>query len=200
MTEETRTGKTAEVDIVKSDEVLIAENESRMVRTVDKEGEGDDVVTTKHKRPGTMVLYKPTERQGYVPRTVSASSIRLLLIQGWKEVCPDCGKRHLDKNGVDSTDPNLCSAREPVKVRVCRVCEKRIYDNQGFLALTNEGELHDPNIIEDEHYYGTSPEQRTLAALNLHYWTRHPREAQMMNLPPVPDGLKDMVEGTKRAL
>jgi hypothetical protein len=200
MTEETRTGKTASVDIVKSDEVLIAENEGKMVRTLDTEGEGADQVKTSHRRPGTLVMYKPTERQGYVPRTVSASAIRLLLNQGWKEVCPDCGQRHVNADGVESTDPNLCEARPPVKVRVCRVCRKRIYDNQGFLALKEDGDLDDPNVIDDEQYTRTSPEQRTLAALNLHYWTRHPREAQMMDLPPVPDALKSMVEGVRAAI
>ncbi|KKN27942.1 hypothetical protein LCGC14_0859320 [marine sediment metagenome] len=173
-----------------SPDMLIAEHEGRMVQ--DESEDGDGVVTT-HTRPGTLVMYKPTETQGYTPRTVSGSAVRLLLRQGWREVCPDCNKRHVDKNGKDSTDPNLCSAREPLAVRVCRVCTKRIFDNRRF---TFDGKMggDDPNVIEDEAYDESTPEERTKASLNLHYWVLHPREAQMMNIPPLPTALRGMAE------
>lgn len=198
-----RTGAQASVDIedvtpvgVQSPEVLIAQHEGRMVRTQEMIESEDGGVLTTHTRPGTLVMYKPTERHGYVPKTVSASAIRLLLRQGWREFCPDCNGRHLDKNGDESTDPNLCPAREPLAVRVCRVCGKRIYDNLGFSEVPQSD---DPNVIADDVYTATSPEQRTLASLNLHYWVRHPRQAQMMNLPPLPVALRDMVEGAQAA-
>ena len=181
--------------VVHSPEVLIAQHEGRMVQSRETiTGEDGEVVTT-HTRPGTLVMYKPTENHGYVPKRVSGSAIRLLLIQGWKEVCPECEKRHVDKDGVESTDPNLCTAREPLAVRVCRVCGKRVYDNQGF---NYEGAMGaaDPNVIEDDVYAATTPADRTRASLNLHYWLRHPRQAQMMNLPPLPVAMQDMVEKT----
>ena len=197
------TGAQASVDIQEnipvgkpSAEVFIAQNEGRMQQSQEMvEGEDGGVLTT-HTRPGTLVMYKPTERNHYVPRTVAASAIRLLLRQGWREFCPDCNSRHLDKNGVESTDPNLCSARPPVAVRVCRVCDKRIYDNVGFTEAKGSD---DPNVIDDELYTRTSPEQRTLASLNLHYWLRHPRQAQMMGIPPLPEAMRDMVEGARTA-
>jgi hypothetical protein len=120
----------------------------------------------------------------------------MLLTQGWHEFCPDCNSRHIDKNGNESTDPNLCTARDPVAVRVCRVCTKRIYDNQGFRFEGQMGAA-DPNVIEDDVYTVTTPAERTAASLNLHYWVRHPRQAQMMNLPPLPEQLRDMVGEVK---
>ena len=199
-----RTGAKASVEVEEnipvgietSAEVFIAQHESRMVRSQETiQGEDGGVLTT-HTRPGTLVMYKPTERQGYVPKTVSGSAIRLLLRQGWREFCPDCNAGHFDKNGVESPDPNLCSARDPVKVGACRVCGKRVYDN---MVATEVPEDDDPNLIDDEMYTKTTPEQRVRASLNLHYWLRHPRQAQMMNLPPLPTALRDLVEGAQVA-
>ena len=178
-----------------SEAVLIAENEERMVtdeETVTDE-EGEVVVT--HTRPGTLVMYKPTERQGFVPRTVSGSAIRLLLKQGWSEVCPDCNARHINKDGIESTDPNLCSAREPVAVRICPVCDKRIYDHQRPDDAIEPSD--DPNVVQDDTYSKTTGAERTKASLDLHFWLRHPREAQQRAIPPLPTALRDMVEGTK---
>ncbi len=124
-----RGGKGASVDIVENPrvqstsyrnraaaaEAFVARNEERQESSRET---GPDGVVIEHNRPGTVVMYKPTETQGYVPRTVSVSSMRLLLGQGWQEHCPLCGKDHIDKLGHPSTDPNLCSARPPVAVRV----------------------------------------------------------------------------------
>ena len=199
-----RTGATASVDIKEnvpvgpvSDEVLIAQHEGRMVQSQETIESEDGGVLTTHTRPGTLIMYKPTERHGYVPKRVSGSAVRLLLRQGWREVCPECNSRHLDADGVESTDPNLCGAREPLAVRVCRVCDKRIYDNIGFTDTDKEVESDDPNVIQDETYADTTPEQRTQASLNLHYWIKHPRQAQMMNVPPLPVAMRDMVEETR---
>lgn len=186
-----------EVPPVRSPEVLIAQYEGQSVTTVErtKDEDGNPVVT-EHTRPGTLIMYKPTERHGYVPRTVSASAIKMLLRQGWYEFCPDCRQKHVDKNGQESTDPNLCTAREPVKVRICRVCRKRIYDNVRFNEPV-EGELEDENIIQDALYDQTTAEQRTAVLLNLHYWMRHPNEAMMMSIPPLPQPLKEMAEAAR---
>lgn len=185
-----QTGKVASVDteavelVGKSPEVLIAENENRPVKTEETiSGEDGDVQVT-HTRPGTLVMYKPTETQGYVVRTVSGSAVGQLLLQGWKEFCPDCKGKHLDKNGVASTDPNLCKAREPVAVRVCQVCDKRIYDNLRFRNL-DDVEEDDPNVIKEE-FGATTGADRTRVTLNIHYWVRHALWAQMMGLDPLP--------------
>ena len=197
------TGKAATVDIEEvapvelSEEVLVAEHEGRRVQSSETIKSEDGEVLTTHTRPGTLIMYKPTENQGYVPKTVSGSAVRMLLRQGWKERCPDCDGQHLDKNGVASSDPNLCSAREPVAVRVCRVCNKRIYDNRRFHSAEVAGE--DPNVIEDDDYEKTTGADRTRASLNVHYWVRHPREAQMMGLPPLPVAMRSMVEKPETA-
>lgn len=174
--------------------VLIAEEEGRLVKTVEEAEGGDEGgVRITHTRPGTTTMYKPT-RDGYEPRTVSSSALRLLLGQGWKETCPECKSHHLDKQGQHSTDPNLCSAKDPVAVRECPVCQKRIYDNVGFMEATGyEGE-EDPNIIREEAYSQSTGATRTKASLDLHLWQKHPRQAQMMNVPPLPEAMRDMVE------
>jgi hypothetical protein len=177
----------------RSNAVLLAEEGGRMVKTVDDAAEGG-VVTT-HTRPGTTVMYKPS-KDGYSPRTVSVSALQLLLIQGWKERCPDCHAPHIDKNGQHSTDPNLCTARDPIAVRVCPACEKRIYDNVGFTEGLAAGS-DDPNVIQEAAYTESTPEIRTKASLDLHLWQKHPRQAQMMGVPPLPEAMADMVEKRK---
>jgi hypothetical protein len=207
MTEE-RQNSVASVDVVENTPItptrrrgrsaaaLLAEHEGRMATSTEQSiGEDGTPVLTTHRRPGTLVMYKPSERNGYVPRTVSASSLPILLRQGWKEFCPDCNAEHVNKKGEVSTDPNLCTAREPVKVRVCRVCSKRIYDNVRFGEQEDADD--DPNVIRDDAYENTSPERRTEILLNLHYWMRHPQEAQMMGVPPLAGSLGRMVEDAR---
>lgn len=180
-----------------SSAVFSAKNSGGMVRSVDQaKGEDGSPVTTTHTRPGTLTMYKPTEGQGYAPRTVSVSAIRILLSEGWSEHCPECGKDHIDKDGNPSTDPNLCSAREPVALRICPVCQKRIYDNVRFTERA-EATDGDPNVIQDEAYAASSPEERTKVLLNLHLWVRHARQAQMMNVPALPAALQEMVVEAK---
>lgn len=184
--------------IGRSPESLVAEFEERMVTSTENAtGEDGSPVTTTHTRAGTTVMYKPTERQGYVPRTVSGSAMRQLIRQGWKEFCPDCKGHHLDKNGQHSTDPNLCKARAPLAVRVCRVCAKRIYDNQRL----QEAEIDnsdDPNVIEDDMYDNSTPAKRTEMALNAHYWARHTIWAQTNGVPPLPEALRDLIPATEQ--
>lgn len=175
-----------------SAEVFLADHEGVIEKSVDQfKGEDGNPVTTTHTRPGTTVMYKPTEKGRYVPRTVSVSALRLLIRQGWQEMCPDCNDHHLNKDGVASTDPNLCTAREPLAVRVCPVCQKRIYDNVRF---DEQVEGDDPNVIQDVPYEQSTPGSRTQVSLNLHLWTRHPRTAQMMNVPPLPAAMAEVAE------
>ena len=180
------------VPVGRSPEVLIAEEGGKMVKTVEGGTDADGGVKTTHTRPGTTVMYKP-DGHGYTPRTVSSTALRLLLDEGWAEKCPECHALHLDKQGQHSTDPNLCSARDPVAVRECPVCQKRIYDNVGFSEPAVEGE-EDPNLIREEAYTKSTGEIRTKASLDLHLWQKHPRRAQMMNVPPLPEAMSDMME------
>lgn len=136
-------------------------------------------------------MYKPLPHGGYQPRTVAATAMRMLLGQGWSENCPDCGMKHMDKKGRESSDPNLCSAHPPVAVILCPVCRLRIYDNLPFEeALEAEP---DENVIAPDDLQESTPEQRLIAARNLHMWMHHPRSAQERNIPPLPAALRDMV-------
>ena len=86
------TPKQAAVDIVenvpagqpaRSPQVLMAEEENKQITTVEQAtGEDGTPVRTTHTRPGTLVMYKPTGTHGYMPKTVSGSSLGLLLRQG----------------------------------------------------------------------------------------------------------------------
>ena|SRR3989304_4513048 len=183
-----------ELPSVDHSEVFIAEHQSRVESTVDVDQDEDgNPVKTTHTRPGTLIMYKPTERQGYVPRRVAVTSIALLLKQGWAENCPECGKKHIDKRGLESTDPNLCSARPPVAVILCPVCRQRIYDNLHFDEVPEMED--DENVITPDDLRQSTPEERLIAARNLHLWTNHPRSAQERNIPPLPTALRDMVGG-----
>ena len=182
-----------EVPPVRSSEVFIAEQQGRIEKTVEQaQDEDGNPVKTTHIRPGTLVMYKPLEYGGYEPRTVSATAIGLLLRQGWAENCPDCGKKHIDKKGMESSDPNLCSARPPVGVILCPVCRLRIYDNMRVEEAPASED--DPNVIVTSDLQESTPEQRLIAARNLHMWMLHTRSAQEMNLPPLPAALRDMVD------
>lgn len=163
-----------------------------MVETVDvSTSEDGNAVKTTHTRPGTIVMYKPLAHGGYEPRTASVTSIKLLLEEGWAENCPECHKKHIDNTGQESTDPNLCSARPPVAVILCPVCRVRIYDNMPYeAAITVDA---DENVIFPDDLDDSTPEQRLVAARNLHLWLHHPRSAQERNIPPLPDAMRDMV-------
>ena len=213
MTNEVRTRTAARVEIKAAPQVSRAAQGRRTPmqqaaflarhqgETVELRETSSDGITTQHNRPGTMTMYKPTESHGYVPRTVSVSSLPLLLKQGWSDVCPDCGKEHLDRNGKPSTDPNLCSAREPVAVRVCPVCHKRIYDNMTpQYANTDDSIDDDPNVIKDETFTMTTPAERTRLMLDLHLWAKHPRQAQMMGRPSLPTAMKEVADSVQAAV
>lgn len=176
--------------------VLIAQEFGRVEQTVSqfRQEDSDQPVRTTHKRPGTMVMYKPMENGNYAPRTVTVSALPLLVRQGWTEVCPNCNAAHIDKKGNHSSDPNLCGVAAPTAVRVCPVCGKRIYDNRRPPTAEELGVDDDPNVIRDERYaQASTPELRTKASLDLHLWVRHPRWAQTNNVPPLPTALGQLI-------
>lgn len=195
--------RTASVDLIQNprprqrtvsaQEAFIARNANREDSDSQQIVTADGAGTAVHTRPGTTIMYKPSERNGYIARTVSVSAIPVLFKQGWHDVCPDCNGHHVDRNGNATTDPNACAGRDPVAVRVCPVCRKRIYDNMSLAAMAQE-ENDDPNVIQDEAYNASTPEQRTKMKLDLHLWTRHAEWAQANGVPPLPAAFKEMVD------
>lgn len=177
-------------------------NQALIARTSGRMDESDDIVTTSdgtgsvtHTRPGTYVMYKPTERSGWMAKTVSVSAISMLLKNGWQEFCPDCNGEHVDRNGNITTDPNACAGREPVAVRICPVCRKRLYDNMSLdQAIKDIDDDDDPNVIHDNAYAMSDPTQRTKQKLDLHLWVRHPEWAQANGVPPLPQAFREMVD------
>ena len=157
-------------------------------RGLTEDDPSENGVVTTHTRPGVVLMWKPGQDGRYVPRMVSETSTRLNLDNGWLIKCPDCGTNH-EQSNLPVTDPNSCPARDPVAVRVCPVCGKRIFDNMGFERM-DDGD--DPNVLKDESYENSTPASRTRVQLNIHLWTRHPRQAQMMNIGPLPQAFADM--------
>ncbi len=149
-----------------------------------------------HTRPGVVLMWKPGADGRYVPRNVSETSKGLNLDNGWLIACPDCGTNH-EASPLPVSDPNACPARPPVAVRLCPVCSKRIPDNMGFAMKGIEDDEVDPNVIRDESYENSTPESRTRVQLNVHLWTRHPRQAQMMNIDPLPVAYREMVDNVR---
>ncbi len=169
--------------VISIDQEFAARNQGTRVRfNTPIEGESDGITeggNVEHQRPGLVTMYKPTP-QGYMPRQVPATSIAVNLENGWKSYCPDC-------NGQHGGDPNECPGREPIAVRICPVCDKRIYDNRVFTGYkSGASDANDPNVIADDSYKVSTPATRTKAALDLHIWMRHPQEAREMNLPSLP--------------
>ena len=77
-------------------------------------------------------------------------------------------------------------------VILCPVCRLRIYDNMHAEEAAASDD--DPNVIVTTDLQQSTPEQRLVAARNLHMWMLHPRQAQERNLPPLPAALRDMVD------
>ena len=143
------------------------------------EGEKDGVTEggyVWYDRPGTVTMYKPTP-QGFFPRTVTKASTPQLLNEGWLPRCPDCGGSH-------GPEPNVCTGKDPVAIRICPVCGKKQPDNSPFEVIFDDD---DPNVIRDEAYENSTPATRTKAQLDLHLWTRHPQEARALNIAPLPE-------------
>ena len=182
----------ASVNVISSDMLFAAEHENKL--RIDQsaiEGEGgvateDGVVT--HKRPDTVVMYKPDGRGHFTPRMVPVTAIQQNLLSGFKSICPECNSHH-------GADPNDCEGRDPTAVRICPVCGKRIYDNLVYQRdIEVEKDDDDPNVIHDDSYAASTPASRTKAQLNRHIWIRHPITAEIMNLDPIPEPPKSVID------
>ncbi len=148
-----------------------------------QDGAGVNII---HTRPGTVMMWKPIADGTYSPRTVAESSRSLNLKNGWKITCPQCGTNH-EASPYPPGDPNACPARDPVAVRVCPVCNKRVFDN--IKGETSKPADFDPNVIQDDTFEKTTPAQRTEITLRTHMWLRHPQQSMMRGLAPLPQAM-----------
>ena len=180
-------GRKASVDVVPVSEetefMINAAARGMRPETAPIEGERDGateggmVTRLKGGVNDTVTMYKETP-SGWMPRRVAAGSIAMNLANGYKIRCPQCDGQH-------GGDPNECSGRDPIAVRICPVCGKRIYDNR--VVKDVDLEVDDPNVIQDDAYKGSTPAIRTKAALDWHIWNRHPQEAREMGLASLPE-------------
>ena len=181
-----------------SDEEAFLAQEGKAIRTRqpfrgEDMGPGEEA-TIQHTRPDTVQMWKRGADGRYTPRVVSETAKAINLASGWKIRCPDCDTNH-EASPYPPGDPNACPAREPVAVRICPVCGKRIFDNMVMTVYEGNPDA-DPNVIPDE-YENTTPATRTRLQLNVHMWVRHPQQAQMRGLEPLPVALREMAQQVK---
>ena len=170
---------------VSAEQQFILENqgEQRTSEPFANEGGGGTIY---HNTPGRVQMWKPSsDGKTFWPRTVSNNSIGLLLGNGWRTTCPDCGTNH-EGSPYPPGDPNACGAREPIAWTRCPVgtCGKRLFDNLGRADVIDV--MH--NDVDGEAFIpleGTdlsTPQDRLQHVFLMHMWHRHPREAEMRNL------------------
>lgn len=148
--------------------------------------QGEAAIPGMHSHSARVVMYKPDGRGHFSPRIVDANAIKQLMENGFRPSCPEC-------NGQHGTNPNECPGRDAVKMRECPVCGKRIFDNMDLLP-TAPSDQDDPNLIRDDAYLSSTPETRTKVLLDTHIWAKHPQSARIMNLTPLPEPSKEMLE------
>lgn len=181
-----------------SQTAFMAKNSGRQERTEDTLTTADGTGVAIHTRPGTVVMYKPTERNGYMPKVASVSAMPMLFNEGWLEICPLCNDHHVNRNGDITTDPNACKARPPLGVAVCPVCAKRVYDNMTVRDVAVEEEA-DPNVVQLDIAGSSDPKQRLEQKMGLHLWIRHPEWAQANGVPQLPTAFREMVDSATAA-
>ena len=175
----------ADIDIrpVSGEEAFLAAHDGReRYQTGPIPGEGGGMTDSRgpdgrmggvtHRSADLCRMYKPTP-QGYMPRIVLVTAIKMNYTNGWLDHCPDCGSKECGGG-------NDCPNREPMQVRICPVCGKRIEDNYSRFEV-DDGQ-DDPNVIHDGAYSLSTPATRTKAQLDRHLWWKHPTEAQGMGL------------------
>lgn len=145
------------------------------------------VATVYHQGPGKVQMWKPGADGRYTPRLVANSSIQMLFKLGWKVACPDCGTNHED-SPYPAKDPNSCPGRPSVHWMRCPVvtCGKRLFDNLAREPIDGRLEKDAPDadaMIRLENTDASTPEQRLRHEYLMHMWHRHPRQAEMRNLP-----------------
>lgn len=171
-------------------------------KTVTTQGPDADHLTAgatiEHTRKGRVLMWKPGADGKYTPREVAENSRAILLGNGWKFACPDCGTNH-EASQYPPEDPNSCPARPAIAWTACPVCGKRQFDNMQWKTVERNAEASDADaMIVDDEIDRTSPRERVMLIRNLHMWSRHPRQAQMMNIAQLPTALKEIVDGTRQ--
>jgi hypothetical protein len=120
---------------------------------------------------------------GWSPIVISTNSIAQLFAAGLMDRCGDCGRNTCGvlPNGQLDPDPNACPGKEPVQLRRCPVCRKRVYDVDTSQARAGELD-RDPNEIADDTFGAVTPETRTRARLEEHLIYYHKTEARQFGL------------------
>lgn len=153
--------------------------------------------TIQHERRGRVLMWKPGGDGRYTPREVAENSRAILMGQGWKFACPDCGTNHEDSQ-YPPEDPNSCPGRQAIAWSQCPVCGKRQFDNMQWKTVETNPDASDASaMVVDEEANNSTPRERVLLIRNLHMWSRHPRQSQMMNIPPLPTALREIVDGMR---
>ena len=133
--------------------------------------------TLRHETSRKIIMFKYADNGRVQRKEVPSANLQMLMENGWLWECPDCGTDCYD-------DPNACPRRDPVKYRECPVCFKKFHD-YGVTKANTEDTDDDVNRIMDVSTPKNSPstpESRTLQALNMHIAAYHPEEAASRGL------------------
>ena len=205
MTQQRLTNRRAAVQVrtINPEETFRAANEGRDRSSQENFRTEDGDASVSYSGADRVLMWKPVmdghgEVLTYQPRTIPTSHIGFNQAAGWRSTCPDCGTNHEDSE-LPISDPNSCPGREKVAVRLCPVCGDRTVDNQGFkgeeVGITVEGEP----VIANDFASMSSPEERTKQQLYIHLWMRHPRQAQVMQIPELTGSWREAVQAIRPA-
>lgn len=137
-----------------------------------RSGQWNNYISVEHNTSGRVTMYKPTP-DGWMPRVVASTAIRVLRGEGWKSTCGDCGGHH-------GGELNDCPSRPKVKYGLCPVCGLRIHDSYQQLPVAIKAEEDaegDENLLVFEEFGDSTPESRIKAAITTHMWYKHPRSS-----------------------
>ncbi len=193
-----RTGRT-----VTEEEAFLAQDVAEETTTTQLPADADGLTTgtrVEHRTNGRVLMWKPGPDGNFTPRTVAENSRADLVRNGWKFRCPDCNTNH-EQSQYPPEDPNSCPARAPLDWTSCPVCGKRQFDNMRWKTAEADPNASDAAaMIVDDTLNATTPAQRVLLVRNLHMWTRHPRQSQMMGIAQLPSALREIVDGARTPL
>ncbi len=188
---------------VTEEEAFLAQEIGEETTTTQLPADSDGLTTgtsIEHTTRGRVLMWKPGADGKYTPREVAENSRPELVKQGWKFRCPDCNTNH-EQSQYPPEDPNSCPAREPIAWTACPVCGKRQFDNMQWKSAEVDLYASDADaMVVDDALNSTTPRDRVMLVRNLHMWTRHPRQSQMMGIAQLPSALREIVDGARTPL
>jgi hypothetical protein len=144
--------------------------------TESKKSDPEDSGTIEHTTYKTVRVFKKLNNGHWTPRDIPRKNLPMVLRNGWKVSCPECGER--DCTGK----PNECSGNMGIKFRRCPQCGKTIYDDPVAFGATFQADSEDENEVVDDAYLEASPATRTKALLDRHILAYHPAEAAFLGV------------------